>query len=366
VVKEGEQFGLGLYVLEVFKVEVKEIENWIEEAKKILDVKNNEEFDFEKVEELYKDSKRFSIESEEVEKFQQAFQPIISWAQEANLFIENQSTKSKGKAKKQLDALSSGLSSNEFFIKIPKDINNNFTPYEIVLRLVKFFEEKKEEVKIEVDVENSGNVASSQHEGELDNKEVNYQPQNEADLASEFVAKDVPMAIDEQKEPQNSKIQENKNAEFIQQEIYRKQDPLISLEELMAEDEPCSREVQTTKIFKIELAKPEDREMKDAEGNLKLKTYHEIDDLLNENGDLKQLSPHLTEIKEDKELIEKLDILMKDCRGRSRKSKNSPKKIISKVSLKPEKLSETSRDLECNILPKTELSPPNSYWLNFK
>lgn len=47
------------------------------------------------------------------------------------------------------------MSNNESPIKAPKDSKDNFTPYEIVLRLAKFFEEKKVEVKMEVDVENS-------------------------------------------------------------------------------------------------------------------------------------------------------------------------------------------------------------------
>lgn len=97
IIKEGEQFGLGLYVLEVLREEVKEIEDWVEEAKRLLDVKDNEEFDFEKVEELYSGSKLFRIESEEVKKYQQAIKPIMSWAQEATKFIEIQSNKSKGK-----------------------------------------------------------------------------------------------------------------------------------------------------------------------------------------------------------------------------------------------------------------------------
>jgi len=47
---------------------------------------------------------------------------------------------------------------------------------------------------------------------------------------------------------------------------------------------------------------------------------------------------------------------MRDCRGRNRKSKATPKKILAKLE-KIEKVVEAD---------KNELSPPNVYWLKFE
>ena len=48
------------------KKEIQVVKDWLEETRVILNQDKNEEFDFATVESLFKDSKKFRIQSEEV------------------------------------------------------------------------------------------------------------------------------------------------------------------------------------------------------------------------------------------------------------------------------------------------------------
>ena len=167
------------------------------------------------------------------------------------------------------------------------------------------------------------------------------------------------------------------------------QDVISNLKELIPKSEDRNQAVSDvieaatyhkrgSKVFKIDLPKTGDKDSelqlpssdkaqsKPDDKDQVSKKYLEIDDLLNDDGELKQVP--LNAVAEDKELNEKLDILMRDLRGRARRlkftSESGAEVEVKKPEPKVEKPKET-KQLLCNKLPKNELSPPNDYWLKF-
>ena len=103
LIKEGENFHLKLHIVEIMQAEIEEVEEWISDAKTILDKEKNTNFKFSQIEELYNEVEDFRIKCDEVDKIRAALYPIIAWKREASKFIEKHSVRPKMKEKKKLD-----------------------------------------------------------------------------------------------------------------------------------------------------------------------------------------------------------------------------------------------------------------------
>lgn len=133
---------------------------------------------------------------------------------------------------------------------------------------------------------------------------------------------------------------------------------------------------RSNKIFKIEQAKnetkneekvPEVTDNKTIEQEVKpeqsvvfeKKPTHAIDDLLNEIGELRPTTHHY--VTEDKELNEKLDILMRDFRGRARRI-TPVEKSVEKVEEVPIKEVKEIPIVSPSVNP---FAPASPHWLKF-
>ena len=103
LIKEGEKFHLKIHIVEIMQAEIDEVEEWISDAKTILDKEKNTNFKFSQIEELYNEVEDFRIKCDEVDKIQAALYPIIAWKREASEFIEKHSVRPKMKEKKKVD-----------------------------------------------------------------------------------------------------------------------------------------------------------------------------------------------------------------------------------------------------------------------
>ncbi|CAI2387200.1 unnamed protein product [Moneuplotes crassus] len=350
IIKEGKELNLNLIIVDILESEIEEIEEWLTESKTILDPTRNKDFKFKIVEELYEDSKELRIKHKEIKKVQDALYPIIAWEKEASKFIEKLNSKPKGKGKKKVDPLGKKI----LDAPTKEDKKSALTPYEILTKLPLFFEETQEDVKMEVE------------ETKEETKEKEPTP-------------DVEMVPDREEFKEKEKAKDDhdiicapkiKNPTFRVRKICKSRDMGLEVDNLLDE---TSRNLKFNnilvdssieKIFKIEQTKAGDRDAK-SEGDIEMNNkkslephtkkpmqpYKEIDELFDEKGRIRYNTPVTKTF--DKELNEKLESLMKDFRGRARKSK------------KEQEETKQNKNLECNTLTRNSLSPSKKYWLKF-
>lgn len=332
--------------------ELEVVDEWISDSKKILDQQENTDFDFSNVEELYKDSKKFRIQSEEINQVQQALYPIISWVEEASKFIEKQSIRPKSKGKKKIDPLGNNKIP-DIILPSKDDKKQQFTPYEILVKLPIFFESKKEETPVIVE--------------ECFEREFKYPNEMEVDQPQVEENKDVIECFEAfEKAPVIT------NPTFTVQKMSKGRDMTSVVDSLFEDDKNlavskalhiAAYHKKISKVFKIEQSKSEgDKEHTNQEFEIQepkpISPYKEIDELLDEKGRIRYSTPVVKTF--DKELNDQLESLMKDYRGRARKTKpEDEERIETQNEIKNEK------NLSCNQHPTSLLSPDNKYWLKF-
>uniref|UniRef100_A0A7S3J557 Lysine-specific demethylase-like domain-containing protein n=1 Tax=Euplotes harpa TaxID=151035 RepID=A0A7S3J557_9SPIT len=166
-IEEGSRFRLNLVVIDILNREVKAVEKWVQTAKSILDEKVNQDFNFDSVEELYKEGLEFNIRSSSISTVLDALKPIVSWKEEADKFIERQSTKVKPKGKKKGES----LHSNKM--------------HEIMMQLPTFFEEtsNSKDAEFEFEVRNTSELVKA-HDEEMPDVNAALKDREEAGESS--------------------------------------------------------------------------------------------------------------------------------------------------------------------------------------